>query len=174
MDQVLEPAAAETLAVEAGLDGEHVAGDDLLSNPPEAGELVHLESDAVPETVEEALLQHLPGHLRKLGLEALGLEELADRPMRLGAPDPGADGRIGEVEPLANERVIADELLGRLAQAEGAGHVRVTAGGGIAREEVDDDRLALADRPGSRLVADGRVRPAEMRGTSSTITPSSV
>src|SRR5262245_49246422 len=34
---VLEPAAAETLAIEGGLDGDHVAGDELVAEATEVG-----------------------------------------------------------------------------------------------------------------------------------------
>ena len=71
---------------------------------------------------------------------------------------PGPDGRVREVERLAHERVVADELLGRLAEAERPRHVRVAPGCGVAREEVDDDGLALADGALAGLVADRRLR----------------
>ena len=51
--------------------------------------------------------------------------------------------------------MVADELLRNLSEAEGAGHVRVAAGLGVARVEVDHDRLALGDRAVPRFVPDG-------------------
>src|ERR671918_2211505 len=77
-DEVLQAAAAEAFAVEARFDGEHVAGHDLVAVPAQAGQLVHLEADAVAEAVEEALLEHLPWGLRELGGIAVPLEELAN------------------------------------------------------------------------------------------------
>ena len=124
---------------------------------------MHLEADAVAEAVEEALLEHLARLLRELRRVAVLLEELADGAVRLGARDAGPDGRVGEVERLAHERVVADELLRRLAEAERPRHVRVAPGGGIAREEVDDDRLVSADRPVAGLVADRRLRAVRRR-----------
>ena len=54
--EVLEAAAAEARAVEARLDREHVAGDELVvAGHAEHRLLVHLEPDAVAERVEEAV-----------------------------------------------------------------------------------------------------------------------
>src|SRR5439155_75451 len=53
--QVLQPAAAEPRAVKARLDCDHVARDELLAgSEAEAGLLVELEADAVPEAVDGA------------------------------------------------------------------------------------------------------------------------
>src|SRR6266699_557009 len=60
-EQVLEPAAAEPGPVETGLDREDLAALQLfVADHAEHGQLVHLEPDAVPERVEEALLERLP------------------------------------------------------------------------------------------------------------------
>src|SRR5262245_30502518 len=57
-DEVLEPAAAEAGAVQARLEREHLAAQQLLvPDHPEHGELVHVEADAVAERVEEPLLE---------------------------------------------------------------------------------------------------------------------
>src|SRR5207342_1470950 len=45
-----------------------------------------------------------------------------------------------------------------LAEAEGPRHVGEAAGGGVAREEVDDDGLALGDRAVALLVPDRALR----------------
>ena len=47
--QILDAHAAEAVAVEAGLDRDHIAGDELLAEHPERGRLVHLEADSVAE-----------------------------------------------------------------------------------------------------------------------------
>ena len=64
--------------------------------------------------------------------------------------------------------MLLDELVRWLADAEGAGHVRVAAGLGVARKQVDDDGLARLDGPVAWLVADrglGTVRDDdEIRG----------
>src|SRR6266516_5638048 len=57
--EILEPDAAEAVAVEARLDSDHIAGDELAGPAAERRLLVHLEPDPVTERVVEAVLQHL-------------------------------------------------------------------------------------------------------------------
>src|SRR5690349_9274271 len=76
--EVLEADAAVARAVEARLDGDDVArAERRLGDQPEAGLLVHLEADAVPEPVEEAVRERHPVLLRPRRPLAGGLEDLA-------------------------------------------------------------------------------------------------
>src|SRR5262249_22089354 len=139
---VLEPAPAVAGAVEARLDGDDVAGDEVGAHSAEARLLVHLEADAVPERVEEAVLEHLAGRLRELRRVTVGLEQLAGLAMEVGAADAGPNARDRPVERLTAEPVVLDELRGRLADDVGARQVREAGGLAVAREEVDQHRLA--------------------------------
>src|SRR5439155_24115441 len=68
-NEILEAYAAEALAVEAGLDGDDVARNELLaSHQPEDRLLVDLEPDAVTERMEEPLVQRDPLLLGPPGL----------------------------------------------------------------------------------------------------------
>src|SRR5262249_61966453 len=87
------PAAAVAVAVEARLDGDHVAGDELAGSAPEARLLVHLEPDAVAERVGEAVLEHLARLLRAQRRVAVLLEDVAAEVVELAAGDAGADRR---------------------------------------------------------------------------------
>src|ERR1700693_4325871 len=74
--EVLEPAAAEAGLVEAGLDGDHVAGHQrVAARGAHARLLVDLEPDSVPEPVDEALVEHLAGLLVQPRLVAVCLEK---------------------------------------------------------------------------------------------------
>ena len=55
-DEILEPDAAEALPVAAGLERDHVAGDERVARAAEVRALVDLEPDAVAERVEVAVL----------------------------------------------------------------------------------------------------------------------
>src|SRR3954462_15449318 len=66
-DEVLEPDAAEALAVAAGRERDDVAGHQRVGGAAEVRALVDLEPDAVPEPVEVALVEdgaRLLGELR--------------------------------------------------------------------------------------------------------------
>src|SRR5919197_4154784 len=78
-DDVLEPYAAVAGAVQAGLDRDHVTGNEIVPVSSHIRELVHLEADAVAEAVEEAVLEHLAGLLAQQSLVAGMLEVLAHR-----------------------------------------------------------------------------------------------
>ena len=116
---------------------------------------MHLEADAVAEPVEEPFLERLAHVLRQERLVAVLGEELARAAKERvpGRPRPHAGERV--VERLLHEPVVLDELLGRLADAVRARHVRVTSGDAVLRPEVDHDRLAGRDRAKAHLVADG-------------------
>src|SRR5262249_2586124 len=155
-------------AVEAGLDRDDVSGHEgIAAGDPHAGLLVHLEADAVAQTVEEALLQNLARLLRELGPVPVLLEELARADVDVAPRDAGLDRFEGVVERLPAEPVVLDELTGRLADHVGPGHVRKARRLAVTRPQVDDDRLAGHDPAGAHLVPDralGTVRDDELVG----------
>ena len=120
-----------------------------------------LESDAVAEPVEVALVELRARRLGALGRVSRGLERLARDPVQLAAVGPGAHGDERPLERLAGEPPVAGQLGVRLlaARHERARHVRPAAGAAVARPDVDDDALAGLDRAVARLVADGALRP---------------
>src|SRR6185503_10856258 len=75
--EVLEAAAAVAVPVEARLDRDHVAGDELARRAAERRLLVHLEPDPVAERVVEAVLEHLAGLLRAQRRVTVLLEDVA-------------------------------------------------------------------------------------------------
>src|SRR5438034_593998 len=89
--------------------------------------LVYLEPDAVAERVVEAVPEHLAGLLGQKRREAVLLEDVAGEAVQVLAGDAGLDGRNGAVERLAAELVVLDQLVGGLADDEGARHVRIAA-----------------------------------------------
>src|SRR5262249_21488372 len=153
-DEILEPAAAVAASVEPGLESDHVAVDEVAGIAAQPGLLVNLEADAVPEAVEEAVLEHLAVTLVQTGGIARLVEEFRDEHVDVTARDARLDGLAGALECLEDQRVVGDELLGRLAHREGSGHVRVARGLPVARPEVENDRLARLDLAGTHLVAD--------------------
>ena len=172
--EVLEPAAAEALAVEARLDGEHIAGDELARPVrPSPGCSCTSRPDAVAEAVEEPVLERLVGILRQLRREAVLLEELTGHAVELLPCDARANRVHRQVERLLDETVVADELLRRLAHAERPRHVGVAAGDGILRIQVGDDRLALRDRAVAGLVPDRRLLAVRDDDHVGAITPDS-
>src|SRR5205814_8911282 len=104
--EVLEAAAAEPPLVEARLDRDDVAGDHRVPRgEAEARLLVQVEADAVPEAVDEALLERLAQVLVELGLVAVSLEELARAAEDDAAVDTGAAGGEGVLDGLEDEAV---------------------------------------------------------------------
>src|SRR5918996_2687940 len=55
-DGVLQPNRADPVEVEARLDRDDVAGDQLVGSTPHRGVVVHLQPDAVPQRMRESLL----------------------------------------------------------------------------------------------------------------------
>src|SRR3954454_2740985 len=89
---VLEPDAAHARAIEAGLDRDHVADDEIVTAAGHRGRLVHLEADTVTEPVEEAAREHLAGLLRQLCRIAVRVEHLACDLHQLPPIDAGLRG----------------------------------------------------------------------------------
>ena len=78
--EILDAQPVGVRAVETGLDGENVAGDERgVAEDAEDRLLVHLEPDAVAERVEEALLERLALGLGALRREPCRLDLVADR-----------------------------------------------------------------------------------------------
>src|SRR5439155_9506063 len=117
-DDVLEPHAAVSGAVQPGLDGDDVADHELLvGRDAEAGRLVDLEADTVAEPVEKPVGERLARRLRPRSRLACRLEDLAasveDR-ARVGARRCLRDGPVerllDEAVPLAHVgRNVADD-----------------------------------------------------------------
>src|SRR5689334_4077941 len=72
-DEILEPYAPVALAVEPRLDRDDIAGDEIVVHAAHVRPLVHVEADAVPEPVEEPVLEHFAVVLGALGRIAGGL-----------------------------------------------------------------------------------------------------
>src|SRR5215208_2262443 len=155
--EILQPDAAVALPVAAGLERDHVAGLQRVGRAAEPRALVDLETDAVAEPVEEAVAQHGAGLLgelrRQAGLDVGRTRGLVDR----AAVGARADHRVDPPQRLARELPVAGELLIRLAAAghERPRHVRPAARGLVARPDVDDHRLAIAQRAVTGLVTRG-------------------
>ena len=108
---------------------------------------MHLEADAVAKGVVEALEERLARTLRELRRIAGLLEDAASDLVQLAAGDTRAHRRERTLERGKAEPVVLDELRRRLADAERARRVGIAAGFAVAREDVDDDRLAGPDLP---------------------------
>src|SRR5581483_5854602 len=155
---VLEPDAAPAAAVETGLEGDHVAGDEVVADAAERRALVHLEPDAVAERMEEAVLEHLSRRLRPLRRVTVLLEELAGDVEERAAVHARLRGRDDTVERLLAERVPLAQVRMYVADDVGAGHIGVHAALAVARGEVERHGLARQDRAVPSLVAYRRLR----------------
>src|SRR6185312_11975599 len=121
--QILEPAAAVAAAVEPRLERDHVALDEHARIATQPRLLVYLQSDAVAEAVVEAVLEHLAVALVQTGRIALLVEALAGQHVDVAAGDARLDRRERPLEDLVDQLVVRSELVGRLADDEGSGHV---------------------------------------------------
>ena len=149
-------------AVETRLDGEHVAGDERrVAEDAEDRLLVHLEPDAVAERVEEALLERLALDLRALRREARPPRP-GRRPRRrrtCAGRRPAGSRRARRSSHSRQRRCHSAISAGDVADDERASHVGEARRLGVARPEVDDDRLAGAQLPLAEVMADRRLRP---------------
>ena len=106
------------MAVEAGLERDHVARDERLAlDAADARPLVHLEADAVAGRVEVAVHEHLALLLVQLRLVAVLVEEVADLAVDVAALHAGLDGGDGEVERLLREPVVLARARPRAGRA---------------------------------------------------------
>jgi hypothetical protein len=110
-DQVLEAQAAVAAAVEARLDGDHVAGNEVLTRAAHVRQLVDLEADTVAEAVEEAVLEDFAGLLVQLRLVAGAVEDVADLLVQLASVHARLDFRSRGVERFLDEPVPLLQLL---------------------------------------------------------------
>ena len=152
--EILEPDAAVAVPVEARLERDDVARDELAVDAADTRLLVHLEPDAVAGGVVEAVPEHLRLGLVELRLVAVLVEEVADRDVDRAAAHARRDGSDREVERLPREPVELRDLVRRRADRERAREVREAARLAIAREEVEEDDVVRGDRARAHVVAD--------------------
>src|SRR4051794_7064946 len=163
--EVLEPAAAVAVAIQARLDRDHVACDELAGASAEPGFLVYLEPHSMAERVVEAVLEHLAGLLGEQRRVAVLLEHPARDLEELAPRDTRLDGGDRLLKRLAAEPVVLAQLLRRLANDEDPSHVGEAGRFAVAGEEVEADGLVRRDRAGAHVVADrglGAVRDDEL------------
>ena len=108
-EQVFEAHAADALeALDAGLDRDHVPGDERVCGAePERRWLVHLEADAVAEAEVEPVRESLSRLPRALGREPGALDDLCRDVVEGAAGDPGPCGRARRFDRLADDLVQA-------------------------------------------------------------------
>src|SRR4051794_10144983 len=152
--QVLQPHTAVALAVGARLERDDVAHDQLVTRAAEPRLLVHVEADAVAQTVEEPIAEDLPVRLRPLCRNAGLLVDLARDVVDLATMRARTDGCARRLERLLCQPVPLGELAGDLADRERARHVRIARRLVVDRPDVDDDRRALTQGAGARVVTD--------------------
>ena len=119
---------------------------------------MHLQPDAVPGRVEEAVLQDLALLLVQLGLVAVLVEEVADEAMDVAALHARLDRGDGEVERLLREPVELAELVGGRADREGAREVGEAGRLAVPWEEVEEDDVVGGDRARAAVVTGRRLR----------------
>src|SRR4051812_30172680 len=161
--EVLEAHPADARqALDAGLDGDDVAGDELvLAREPEPRRLVHLEADAVTEPEVEALREHLPGLARALGGLPGGLDDVAGDVVERAPGHARADRGARGLERFAHDVAQGGDLGAHGPVDEGPRHVGPAARGLVARPEVDHDRQVGRERARPRVVAATGVQRAD-------------
>jgi carboxypeptidase Taq len=147
------------VAVEAGLDRDHVAGNELLTEHPDGWRLVDLEADTVPEPVVEAVPEHFSFGLRELCRKAPLGEELGDEAVDSAPVRTRLDLRDRELERLPTETVPLSNLVRDVADRERTREIRIAGGFKVDREEIEQDDVVRGDLAGARVVADRRLRP---------------
>ena len=130
----------------------------LVARPEDVRALVHLEADPVARPVEEAAVDDLAGLLRQRRRVPVLGEEVADQPHEVEAVDARPGRRRGAVEGLLREAVVLAQLLRDVSDDVRARHVGEDRGLAVAREDVEDDRLAGQDRAGAHVVPDRPLR----------------
>src|SRR5215203_176489 len=156
--QVFYADAAHFRVVDAGLDRDDVAGDEILVGQRDAGGLVDLQSDAMPCAVEEALRERLAFLLVvDVRLVASLVQDFGDLAVDVPAVYARPDHGEGRLLALQDGVVHLLQPLVRLALDEGAGHVGVVAGREVDGEDVDDDGFSRLQGPVAALVRVGRL-----------------
>ena len=160
-DEILEPDAAERRVIEAGLERDHVAGDELPArHAAQVRPLVHLEADAVAEPVEEAAVAapRPSVFVRWVSYPAASKTSHAAA-KTVPALDAGARRAPSRRRaPPSSARCHSRTCSEAGADDERPGHVGETRRGAVARPEVEDDRLAV--RGSARGPSRARRRPA--------------
>ena len=147
------------MAIEARLDRDDIARNELLTEHPYGGRLVDLEADTVPEPVVEAVPQHFSLGLGELCRKAPLGEELGDEAVDSAPVHTGLDLRDRELERLTTQAVPLPNLVRDVADHERARQIRIAGGLEVDREEVEQDDVVRGDLAGPHVVADRRLRP---------------
>src|SRR5215204_411388 len=158
-DKVFYANTTHFRVVDAGLDRDYVAGDEILIGQRDSGGLVDLQSDPVPCAVKEALCERLAFLLIVyVCLVASLVQHVGD--LAVDVPAVHARPYHGEGCLLALQDGVVHLLqpLVRLTLDEGAGHVRVVAGRDVDGEDVDDYALSRLQGPVAALVRVCRLR----------------
>ena len=158
--EVLEPDAAEALAVRARLDREDVAGDERVACRPRRGSAARAPRARRRARVRgrsprraarpPACRASVGWPCARKSSPVARCSECADTPARMSAMTCSSTSRVS--------RCHSRELGGDVADDERPRHVREAAGLAVARRQVDDHGLAALDLPGPELVADRRLR----------------
>ena len=158
MHEVLNADAADVVVVQAGFDGDHVAGlEQLEIARGEPGLFVDLEPDAVSEAVEVAAGESL---VVDAGLESGFGERLDAEILHEVAGQSGLQLRLDRLVHVADRLVHLEEAFARLALHERAGHVAPVAVDVAAREDVGDDGRARLDGAAADAVGQGGIGSA--------------
>src|SRR5215204_5840211 len=161
--QVFYADAAHFRVVEAGLERDDVAGDELFVGERDAGGLVDLQPDPMPCAVEEALSERLTLLLVvDVGLVTRFVQDIGD--LAVDVPAVDACPYHGERRLLALQDGLVHLLqpLVRLTLDEGAGHVGVVAGREVNGEDVDDDGFCRLPATGHDRAVGGAAAPEEL------------
>src|SRR5918995_3104098 len=160
-DEILYADAADFRVVDAGLDGDDVAGDEPVLGEGDARGLVDLQPDPVPRAVEEALRKRLAFFLVvHVGLVARRVQHLGDPVVNVLAAYAGLYHGEGRFLALQYGVVHLLQTIVRFALDERAGHVRVVAGREVDGENVHDDRLSRLQGAVAALVRVSALRAA--------------
>lgn len=136
--EIFEADAADFGVVEAGFDGDHVAGGEAVGGGgAEAGAFVDFEADAVAGAVEEAA----HAALFTGGFEAAVAEDAFDGGVDFGSEAVLAEGEQGEFLGFDDGGVHGANAFAGAAADDGSGDIAVVAGALGSGEDVDDDGL---------------------------------
>jgi hypothetical protein len=117
-EDVLQPASSEALAVNARLDGDHFADDELVGPGPQNRGLADFQAESVAEDMVEAVVQRLGADGRVAGrLDDAGGGTVA---VRVSAPGRAVD--IGAVSGIEDRTCyLRRSLPGRRCTSDGRG-----------------------------------------------------
>src|SRR5204863_5304493 len=122
--------AAEVLTVDARLDGDDIAGEQLVAGTePHVRRLVHLHADSMPEAVEEVLVERLARPKVARRAEPALLDHVTGDLPRALSGHAWRDRLGAPLERLEHRRVHLLQPVRRLPEAEGARHVGAVPAG---------------------------------------------